>query len=71
MLKIVFLSLSHVVSWIRCGTWLYRFLILAAFLTLLMYLQVESKDHMKAKRRSDEEFLERLEQVQLAEEYVQ
>ena len=35
-----------------------------------MYLQVESKDHVKAKRRSDEEFLERLEQVQLAEEYV-
>ena len=30
---IVFLSLSHVVSWVRCGTWLYRFLIFAAFLT--------------------------------------
>ena len=29
---IVFLSLSHVVSWVRCGTWLYRFLIFAAFL---------------------------------------
>ena len=29
---IVFLSLSHVVSLVRCGTWLYRFLIFAAFL---------------------------------------
>ena len=28
------LSLSHVVSWVRCGTCLYRFLIFAAFLTL-------------------------------------
>ena len=26
------LSLSHVVSWVRCGTWLYRFLIFATFL---------------------------------------
>ena len=31
----VFLSLSHLVSWVRCGTWLYRFLIFAAFLTFL------------------------------------
>ena len=31
---IVFLSLSHVVSWVRCGTWLYWFLIFATFLTL-------------------------------------
>ena len=30
---IVFLSLSHVVSWVRCGTWLYWFLIFAAFHT--------------------------------------
>ena len=30
----VFLSLSHVVSWVRCGTWLYRFLIFASLLTL-------------------------------------
>ena len=28
------LSLSNVVSWVRCGTWLYRFLIFGAFLTL-------------------------------------
>ena len=27
------LSLSHMVSWVRCGTWLYRFLIFAFFLT--------------------------------------
>ena len=31
----VFLSLSHVVSWVRCGTWLYRFLIFATFLSLI------------------------------------
>ena len=30
---IVFLSLSHVVSWVRCCTWLYRFPIFAVFLT--------------------------------------
>ena len=29
------LSLSHVVSWVWCGTWLYRFLILAPFLTFM------------------------------------
>ena len=30
-----FLSLSHSMSWIRCGTGLYRFLIFAFFLTLV------------------------------------
>ena len=30
---IVFVSLSHVVSCVRCGTWLYWFLIFATFLT--------------------------------------
>ena len=29
------LSFSHVVSWVRCATWLYRFLIFATFLTLV------------------------------------
>ena len=29
------LSLSHVVSWVRYGTWFYRLLIYAAFLTFL------------------------------------
>ena len=29
---IVFLLLSHVVSWVRCGAWLYRFPIFAVFL---------------------------------------
>ena len=29
----VWLSLTHVVSWVRCGTWLYRFLMFAPFLT--------------------------------------
>ena len=32
---IVILLLSHFVSWDRCGTWLYQFLILAIFLTLI------------------------------------
>ena len=31
----VFLSLSLVVSWVRHGTWFYRFLIFVAFLTLI------------------------------------
>ena len=35
---IVVLLLSHVVSWVKCGTWLYRFLIFAIFLTMTMYL---------------------------------
>ena len=30
----VFVSLSHMVFWVRSGTWLYRFLIFAFFLTL-------------------------------------
>ena len=32
---IMFFSLSHVVSWVRCNTWLYRFLIFATFLTFI------------------------------------
>ena len=40
----VCLSLSHVVSSVRCGTWLYRFLIFALFLTFLkMYNHRKSK----------------------------
>ena len=35
VMLIVFLLLSHVVSWVRCGTLLYRFLIFAIFLTLI------------------------------------
>ena len=31
---VLFLSLSQVVSWVRCGAWLYWFLIIAFFLTL-------------------------------------
>ena len=34
--------LSHTVSWARCGTWLYRFLIFAFFHTLLLH-QLETK----------------------------
>ena len=30
----VLLLLFHVVSWVSCGYWLYRFLIFASFLTL-------------------------------------
>ena len=41
---VVFLSLSHVVSVLRCGTWLYRFLIFAAFLTLVLtYYKFDAK----------------------------
>ena len=36
---IVILLLSHVVSWVRCGTRLYCFLIFAVFLTLHMFSQ--------------------------------
>ena len=36
MMFIVILLLSHLVSWDRCGTWLYRFLILAVFLTFVI-----------------------------------
>ena len=32
---LVFLSLSHMVSWVRCGTGVYRFLIFACFLVLV------------------------------------
>ena len=32
---IVFLLLSHMVYWVRCGTRLYRFLIFAVFLTFI------------------------------------
>ena len=35
VMLIVFLLLPHMVSWVRCGNWLYRFLIFAIFLTLL------------------------------------
>ena len=31
----VFLSLSHVVAWVRCCTWLYQFLIFASLLTFM------------------------------------
>ena len=37
---IVNLLLSHSVSWDRCGTWLYRFLVLAVFLTLRRFFWV-------------------------------
>ena len=33
---IVFLSLSHVLPWVRCDTRLYRFLIFASLLTLVL-----------------------------------
>ena len=32
---IVLLLISLVVSWVRCGTWLYRFLVFAVFLTFI------------------------------------
>ena len=38
---LVFLSLSHVVSWVWCGIWLYWFLILDFFLPLINWLSLE------------------------------
>ena len=38
---LVFLSLSHVVSWVRCGTCLYRFLIFALFLTFIWKIKLK------------------------------
>ena len=35
---LVFLSLFHTVYWVRCGTWLYQFLIFTFFLTLWSWL---------------------------------
>ena len=44
---LVFLSLSQVVSWVKCGTWLYRFLIFVVFLTLdLNKLSVSKQQHL-------------------------
>ena len=40
---IVILLFSHLVSWDRCGTWLYRFLILAVFLTSIWASKWETK----------------------------
>ena len=40
---IVILLLSHLVSWDRCRTCLYRFLILAVFLTLIGSVALEKK----------------------------
>ena len=37
---IVSLSLSPFVSWVRCGAWLYRFLIFALFLTLNIFCRI-------------------------------
>ena len=34
---IVIVLLSHLVSWDRCSTWLYRFLIPVVFLTLVLF----------------------------------
>ena len=39
MFSCVFFSLSQTVFWIRCGTWLYRFLIFAFFVNLTLTRQ--------------------------------
>ena len=41
---IVLLLLSHVVSWVRCGSWLYWFLIIAPFLTLIRNVECSFKE---------------------------
>ena len=33
---IVFMSLSHIMSWVRCGAWLHRFRIVVFYLTLML-----------------------------------
>ena len=40
---IVFLLLSHVVSWVRCDTWLYLFLIFVVFLTFIVSWNGQSR----------------------------
>ena len=39
------LSLSHLVSWVRCGAWLYWFLIFVLFLTLGRWLWRHRRQH--------------------------
>ena len=41
---IVFLLLSNVVSWVRCGTLLYRFLVFAVFLTMKTSFSLNGTD---------------------------
>ena len=41
-LFVFFLSLSHMVSWLRCGTWLYWFLIFDFFANLNIYKALSS-----------------------------
>ena len=46
----VFLSHSHMVSWVRCDTWLYWFLIFAFFLTLSkLWAELELFSYLKIK----------------------
>ena len=44
--------LSHVVSLVRCGTWLYRFLIFAVFLTSIIVHALLSRRDLKPKLES-------------------
>ena len=41
VMSIIFLLLSHLVFWVRCVTWLYRFLIFVVFLTSLFVFTTE------------------------------
>ena len=43
---IVKLSLSPLVSWVRCGAWLYRFLIFVLFLTLINNILAHNSVHL-------------------------
>ena len=38
---VVFLSVLDVLSWVRCGTWLYQFLIFVAFLTYTLQMRFD------------------------------
>ena len=44
---IVFLTLFHVVCWVRCGAWLYLFLTLAFFLTFKFNQNVVGKSNKR------------------------
>ena len=59
------LSLSHMVSWVRCGTWFYQILIFAFFLTLTFWphprdsrLCVRTEYGVGSKGKSKEESIE-------------
>ena len=45
-----FLSLFHVVTWVRCGAWLYRFMIFSFFLSFFYTVPSVTCSHLLGKR---------------------